>query len=134
MYIIDVSHSVIRFIFYCISIYSLIFCQLLFCSKKHFESLLLDMGIQFSKRSFDQMFRRLDRDMDHQVSFDDLFIFMFPEHRIAVIEENARIKTLQSRIRRHGAIYAAAANRKNHRGFKLQVFSNTGRHSHLNFR
>jgi hypothetical protein len=36
---------------------------------------------------------------------------MFPDHTLAVIEENARIKTLQSRIRKHSTVYSTKSKK-----------------------
>ena len=55
-------------------------------SLEAFEIFVQDMGIQqFSRKSWEQMFKRIDRDLDSEVTLDDLFIFIFPDHPIAKV-------------------------------------------------
>lgn len=68
------------------------------------------MGIQFSRRTWEQMFKRIDRDMDQQVTLDDLFMFIFPDNSISQREENERIKTLQGRIRKFSTLYQSTSS------------------------
>eukprot|EP01035_Chromulina_nebulosa_P021149 gene21149-27403_t len=44
------------------------------------------MGITFSRKRWRQMFRQIDSDNDDSISFEELVLFVFPEHNAAIVK------------------------------------------------
>jgi len=47
----------------------------------------------------------MDRNYDDQISFDELFLFLFPDHDEALAREIRRLKIVGDRVRSHGKLH-----------------------------
>ena len=45
------------------------------------------------------IYREMDRNYDDQISFDELFLFLFPDHDEALMREKRRLKTVGERVK-----------------------------------
>ena len=46
----------------------------------------------------------MDRNYDDSISFDELFLFLFPDHDVALAREKKRLKAVGDRVQRYGGI------------------------------
>jgi hypothetical protein len=51
------------------------------------------------------IYREIDRNYDDQISFDELFLFLFPDHDEALAREIKRLKIVGDRVRSHGKLH-----------------------------
>lgn len=72
--------------------------------------LLKFIRITFSRKRWNQIFRHIDRNFDNVISFEELVLFVFPQHLNAKFEENKRIqrlnKIVENKIRQHERKYS----------------------------
>lgn len=45
--------------------------------------------------------REMDRNYDDSISFDELFLFLFPDHNVALAREKKRLKVVGERVRKY---------------------------------
>ena len=43
------------------------------------------LDVHFSKRKWKQIFREIDINFDDKVTFEEFFLFLFPEHDVGVV-------------------------------------------------
>jgi Ca2+-binding EF-hand superfamily protein len=55
-------------------------------SRAEFQVFLHDLDITFSRRRWDQIFKEIDKNFDDEISLEELFLFIFPNH------DNARVR------------------------------------------
>lgn len=67
-------------------------------SRNEFQSFIESIGISFSLRKWHQIFREIDRNFDDEVSFNELFLFIFPDHEIAIEYEKNRLRPILDRV------------------------------------
>lgn len=46
---------------------------------------MTELDISFSNRRWRQIFNEIDRNHDDEISFDELFLFLFPTHDEALV-------------------------------------------------
>ena len=56
------------------------------------------LDINFSKRRWKQVYRIIDKNFDNQVSFQEFYVFLYPEHELAKSLENRRMKIIKKRV------------------------------------
>ncbi len=54
-------------------------------SRAEFKEFLSELKISFSHRRWRQIFNQIDRNYDDSISFDELFLFLFPHHDEALV-------------------------------------------------
>ena len=74
-------------------------------SRAEFKIFLGELHISFSHKRWRQIFREIDRNYDDQISFDELFLFLFPDHDEALSRELRRLKIVGDRVRTHGLLH-----------------------------
>lgn len=67
-------------------------------SRLEFEILMDKLDINFSKRKWKQIYHEIDRNYDDEVSFDEFFFFLFPNHDVSVAMERKRLKIIRRRV------------------------------------
>jgi hypothetical protein len=80
-------------------------------SRKEFQMFLEAMGITFSRKRWQTIFRNVDRDFNNQISFEELVLFVFPAHKSAMAEEVKRLKAAQNRVNLRMQQYARNAKK-----------------------
>lgn len=68
-------------------------------TRTQFAMFMNSMDIHFSRKKWQQIFREIDRNADNQISFEEFFLFLFPEHDIGVALEKRRLKMIGARVR-----------------------------------
>jgi len=68
-------------------------------SREEFKIFLGNMGITFSRKMWRQIFHQVDENYDDEISFNELFIFLFPNHDKALAEELKRVKALRLSVK-----------------------------------
>lgn len=71
----------------------------LLLSRLEFKVFLEEMHISFSNKRWKQIFREIDRNFDDEISFDELFIFIFPDNDEAASREAKRLKLIRERVK-----------------------------------
>ena len=56
------------------------------------------LDVNFSKRRWKQIYRIIDKNFDNQVSFQEFYVFLYPEHELAKSLENRRMKIIKKRV------------------------------------
>jgi hypothetical protein len=69
-------------------------------SRTELKDFLAELDISFSNKRWRQIFKEMDRNYDDQISFDELFLFIFPGHNIALSTEMKRVKIIGERVKR----------------------------------
>lgn len=67
-------------------------------SRVEFEILMDRLEVNFSRKKWKQIYHEIDRNYDDEISFDEFFIFLFPNHDYAMANEIKRLKIVRSRI------------------------------------
>lgn len=64
-------------------------------SREEFKTFCMEMAISFSNKRWRQIFREIDGNMDNEISFDELFLFLYPESDES-LEHQSQLKLLES--------------------------------------
>lgn len=72
-------------------------------SRKEFQVFLEAMGITFSRKKWSQIFVQIDLNNDDEISFKELFLFLFPDNDQAKLEETRRLTRVGLRVRQKAA-------------------------------
>ena len=56
------------------------------------------MEISFSRKKWERIFREIDRNYDSEISFQEFFLFLFPDHDLALALEMRRLKVISRRV------------------------------------
>ncbi len=67
-------------------------------SRIEFEVLMDKLDINFSKRKWKQIYREIDRNYDDEVTFEEFFFFLFPNHDVSKAMEKKRMKIIRHRV------------------------------------
>lgn len=67
-------------------------------SRVEFEMLMDRLEVNFSRKKWKQIYHEIDRNYDDEISFDEFFIFLFPNHDFATANEMKRLKLVRSRV------------------------------------
>lgn len=67
-------------------------------SRAEFEDVMSRLEINFSRRKWVQIFKKMDINYDDMVSFEEFFLFMFPTNDEALDMEKERINVVRSRV------------------------------------
>ena len=78
-------------------------------SRAEFKIFCTEMSISFSNKRWRQIFREIDKNGDNEISFDELFLFLYPDSQTAKDKENERIQKLEMNM-----INQELKNRKEH--------------------
>merc|ERR1712023_120933 len=65
-------------------------------SRSEFKIFCVEMSISFSERRWRQIFREIDRNADNEISFDELFYFLYPDSTEAIEKERSRLEELET--------------------------------------
>jgi hypothetical protein len=98
------------FFSFCFSIHSSSFF-----SREEFASFLIAIEINFSRKKWQQIFREIDINYDDEISFEEFFLFLFPDHDVGLALEKRRMKLLGSRVKIKADRYEKEAQRRNTR-------------------
>ncbi len=63
-------------------------------SRQEFQIFLEALGITFSRQKWTQIFVEIDLNNDDEISFRELFLFLFPDNNMAKLEEIKRLKMI----------------------------------------
>ncbi len=66
-------------------------------SRQEFELFMNRMGINFSRKKWQQIYREIDRNYDNCISFQEFYLFLYPEHDVAMALEMKRLKIISKR-------------------------------------
>lgn len=67
-------------------------------SRLEFEDLLHEFNLSFSRKKMRQIFHEIDRNFDDTISFNEFFIFLFPDHDVAKQIERDRLEVITRRV------------------------------------
>eukprot|EP01038_Epipyxis_sp_PR26KG_P004478 gene4478-6329_t len=70
-------------------------------SRKEFIVFMDSMGVQFSKKKWNQIFHEIDRNFDDTITFEELFIFLYPEKKSAQDMARKRLNKIRKRVHEH---------------------------------
>lgn len=68
-------------------------------SRAEFQEFLGNMKITFSKKKWAAIFAEIDKNYDDEIAFEELFIFLFPNHDKALAAERKRLQNLRKNVR-----------------------------------
>eukprot|EP01036_Dinobryon_divergens_P022205 gene22205-30445_t len=68
-------------------------------SRLEIEDLLMEFDLSFSQKKMRQIFHQIDRNFDDNISFEEFFIFLFPDHTGAKKIEEERIAKASNRLK-----------------------------------
>ena len=54
-------------------------------SRLEFEDLMHELDVHFSRKKWSQIFHEIDRNFDNSISFEEFFLFIFPDHTTAKV-------------------------------------------------
>ena len=74
-------------------------------SRDEFLSFCAVMNITFSKKKWRHIFREIDRDANDEVSYEELFLFLFPDNNAALSHEKRRATHRLRMVRAKQSIY-----------------------------
>ena len=69
-------------------------------SRSEFQIFLETLGISFSRKKWSQIFAEIDLNNDDEISFKELFLFLFPDNDTAKLEETRRLKRIGQHARK----------------------------------
>lgn len=67
-------------------------------SRSEFQIFLHDLDITFSRKRWVQIFKQIDRNFDDEISWEELFLFIFPDHNEARNAELQRLKRIRKSV------------------------------------
>jgi hypothetical protein len=67
-------------------------------SREEFQVLLNTLEISFSRTKWRIIFREIDRNFDDEISFEEMFLFLFPDHVSSIREERKRLELSRERV------------------------------------
>eukprot|EP01036_Dinobryon_divergens_P025445 gene25445-33995_t len=79
--------------------------------RDEFEFFMHSVGIEFSRKKWQQIFREIDLTNDDLISFEEFFLFMCPDHDVAKALETRRKKIVKNRATKKTLEYAEAMAR-----------------------
>lgn len=56
------------------------------------------MGISFSVKKWKKIFKEIDRNYDNEISLNEFLLFLYPDHDVALSQENKRLKVISQRV------------------------------------
>lgn len=75
-------------------------------SRTEFAQFLNSLDIHFSKTKLKHLFAEIDLNCNNAVSFEEFFIFIFPEHDEAKALELKRMNIVKKRVMRRSSVRA----------------------------
>lgn len=67
-------------------------------SRSEFGEFMLLMDISFSRKKWERIFKEIDRNYDNQISLQEFFLFLYPDHDLALTLEMRRLKVISRRV------------------------------------
>lgn len=68
-------------------------------NRDEFATFMNALELNYSRKKMVQVFREIDRDFDDQVSYEELFLFIFPDPNVAKALVKKKAKMLGQRIK-----------------------------------
>ena len=56
------------------------------------------MGISFSMKKWEKIFKEIDRNYDNEISLNEFLLFLYPDHDVALSQESKRLKVISQRV------------------------------------
>ncbi len=70
----------------------------LLLSRHEFKAFMNELKISFSNRRWRQIFRQIDRNYDDAISFDEMFLFLYPDHHEAKVNTKTVLRWISFSI------------------------------------
>jgi hypothetical protein len=67
-------------------------------SRREFGLFMETMGVSFSNRKWEKIYREIDRNYDNEISLNEFLLFLYPDHDKALSDENKRLKAISQRV------------------------------------
>jgi hypothetical protein len=67
-------------------------------SRSEFGQFMSLMEISFSAKKWERIFKEIDRNYDNDISLQEFFLFLFPDHDLALKLEMRRLKVISQRV------------------------------------
>jgi hypothetical protein len=67
-------------------------------SRSEFGEFMSLMEISFSAKKWERIFKEIDRNYDNDISLQEFFLFLFPDHDLALKLEMRRLKVISQRV------------------------------------
>ena len=67
-------------------------------SRSEFSEFLSLLDISFSSKKWERIFKEIDRNYDNEISFQEFFLYLFPDHDLALSLELRRLKAISRRV------------------------------------
>mmetsp|Transcript_1864 Transcript_1864/g.2574 ORF Transcript_1864/g.2574 Transcript_1864/m.2574 type:complete len:854 (-) Transcript_1864:88-2649(-) len=67
-------------------------------SRVEFEDLMHELDVHFSRKKWNNIFSEIDKNFDDCISFDEFFMFLYPENDAVKYMEYKRMKTIRGRV------------------------------------
>eukprot|EP00597_Dinobryon_sp_UTEXLB2267_P005104 CAMPEP_0170070240 /NCGR_PEP_ID=MMETSP0019_2-20121128/8612_1 /TAXON_ID=98059 /ORGANISM="Dinobryon sp., Strain UTEXLB2267" /LENGTH=705 /DNA_ID=CAMNT_0010278481 /DNA_START=732 /DNA_END=2849 /DNA_ORIENTATION=- len=77
--------------------------------RQEFSIYLNKLGIVLNRKQWKETFRNIDTDSNESISFQEFFIFLYPEHRAAVRSERRRLLTISHRVE-HSVLQSSSSS------------------------
>eukprot|EP00599_Poterioochromonas_sp_BG-1_P002308 CAMPEP_0173146440 /NCGR_PEP_ID=MMETSP1105-20130129/8499_1 /TAXON_ID=2985 /ORGANISM="Ochromonas sp., Strain BG-1" /LENGTH=569 /DNA_ID=CAMNT_0014060651 /DNA_START=1122 /DNA_END=2831 /DNA_ORIENTATION=+ len=81
-------------------------------SREEFAAFLNAIEINFSRKKWQQIFREIDLNYDDKITFEEFFLFLFPDHDVGLALEKRRMKLLGSRVKIKADRYEKESKKK----------------------
>lgn len=56
------------------------------------------MGISFSMKKWEKIFKEIDRNYDNEISLNEFLLFLYPDHDLALSQESKRLEGISKRV------------------------------------
>jgi hypothetical protein len=67
-------------------------------SRREFGLFMETMGVSFSNRKWEKIYKEIDRNYDNEISLNEFLLFLYPDHDKALSDENKRLKAISQRV------------------------------------
>jgi len=67
-------------------------------SRGEFGRFMELMGISFSMKKWEKIFKEIDRNYDNEISLNEFLLFLYPDHDLALSQESKRLKVISQRV------------------------------------
>lgn len=69
--------------------------------RREFSIYLSRLGIALNRKQWNETFRNIDIDASESISFQEFFVFLYPEHKESIRFERQRLNTIHMRVDQH---------------------------------
>lgn len=67
-------------------------------SRREFSVFLTNLGIALNRKQWKETFRMIDVDASDSISYQELFVFLYPDNAVAIKSEKKRLQTIRHRV------------------------------------